>query len=193
MDEPTRDTGDGAQPPRKTFRTASAAEAAAQPVGGRLARARAAAAQTRQEFTMVRGPLGVTKISLPHLDLFGVLWRLWAAKRVTGEADPGVGVAEIAETAGKAVGSVRTILATLIRNSIVRAKKTSVGWASNRTSYYPTELGSQVLGIAEMFGVGTSVQVGGTASAWRSRSSTAPASIFQHAAFLRGMVIKKGE
>ena len=174
------------KPRRKAPRTASVAEAAAEPVGGRLSRMRAAAAQTRQEFTMVRAPLGVTKVALPHLGLFGTLWRLWAAKRVAG-GDPGVSVAEIAEAEDRPLSGVRTILATLIRNGVVRSKRTSVGWENTRARYYPTELGTQVLSIAQMLGPGTSIQVGGTATAWKSRSATEPANIFRHAAFLRGM------
>jgi hypothetical protein len=37
-----------------------------------------------------------------------------------------------------------------------------------------------------MLGPGTSIQVGRTASAWKSRSATEPVNIFRHAQFLRG-------
>lgn len=175
------------QPLRKPPTTASVTEAVQCPVGGKMARMRSLVALTRQEFVMIRTPLGPTKIALPHLILFGDLWRLWAAKRAIGEGDPGVSVGDLAEVTRRPVGSIRTILHTLIRSNVVRTTRTSIGWAGNRAQYYPTEFGTQVLGIAEMMGPGTSIQVGSTASAWNSRSATEPANIFRHAAFLRGM------
>jgi len=173
------------QPRRKAPVAATVAEVTALPPGGRMARMRLSAAQNAQDFTMIRAPLGVTKIALPHLTLFGDLWRLWASKRVTG-GDPGATVNEVAALTGKPLGSVRTILATLIRNGIVRSTHTSVGWGGSRARYYPTELGTQVFGIAQMLGPGTSIQVGKKASTWRSRSAGEPANIFRHAQFLRG-------
>lgn len=188
-DDPFLDDGAteevASQPRRKAPTAASVTEATAMPVGGRLASMRLAKAQNKQEFTMVRAPLGVTKVALPHLTLLADVWRLWGSKRVTG-GDPGVTVAEVASATDRPVGGVRAILATLIRNGIVRSTHTSVGWAGSRARYYPTELGVQVLSIAQMLGPGTSIQVGRTASAWRSRSASEAANIFRHAQFLRG-------
>lgn len=191
MAEKTYDLDDGAKeavtrsPRRRAPTVASLVEAAAMPVGGRMARMRATAASKRQEFAMIRAPLGVAKIALQHLAIFDALWRLWAAKRVTG-GNPGVTVHEIASGDHTTLSAVKSALATLIRNGIVRSTRTSIGWANVKAIYFPTELGIQILGIAQLLGPGTSIQVGRTPEAWRSRAADEPDNFFKHAAFLRG-------
>lgn len=171
-------------PRRRPPAFASVAETASKAAGGRLTQAETPASDERHDYVNVRTQLGAAKITLGHLHVFSALWRIWAAKRVNG-VDGGVTVADLTDALQRTPQAVRTVVATLIRNNIIRSVRTNVGWANVRASYYPTELGTQILALTQALGPGASVQIGRTATAWSSRSDDEPENFFRHAAFLR--------
>jgi hypothetical protein len=138
----------------------------------------------KDEFIAFRRPSGAAKVQLDHLEILAVLWRLWASRRAANE-EPGISVTEISKGHTKPISALRAILNTLMKSGLIRSVRTSVGWASNRASYYPTDLGIQMLATAQTFGPGTSIQIGRTPTAWKARSDDAPHNLFQHAAFLK--------
>lgn len=160
-------------------------EAAQAPSGGKLAMVRHLGDEARREFISLRLPAGAARISFSHLPVFKALWRLTMQKRAAGEMD-GVTVAEIARESGLTLTKVQTIIVTLRKSQIIRSVKQHVGWAKVLGHYFPTELGTQLLALAEFLGPNASVQVGRTQAAWSGRSKSEPENFFRHADLLRG-------
>lgn len=173
-------------PARALPRTLQPSEAATLPAGGSLARMRQAGAKGRREFVSMRGPLGSIKLAITHVPVLHALWRLWAANRVSGAENPGVSMKALSEALGQPSGAFRHIIHSLVRNGAVAAQTRYVGWRGARALYAPTESGVQMIGLISVLPMGSSVQVGRTDSAWRSRSSDEPSNLFQYAALLRG-------
>lgn len=184
-DDGTVETVD-VHPRRRTRSTRTLQDAAKSRSGGRLTQT--PPAPQSPDFINIRTQLGAAKIAQGHLQVFSALWRLWAAKRVEG-GDAGVTVAELADSLTRTTQKVHGVLTTLIRNGIVRSIRTNVGWSNVRASYYPTELGVQILALTQALGPGSSVQIGRTATAWSSRSNDEPENFFRHAALMRGSAI----
>lgn len=162
------------------------------PSGGGVARLLAGGDSHLREFIILRkAGKSPAKIALSHAHIFKVLWQAWEAKRVNGDEDPGVSVAEVSALldergAPLATSSISATLRSLIRNEVVRSIDSYVGWRGRRTRYYPTDAGVQAFAMAETLGEGSFVQVGRTAKAWRSRDEGEPSNLFQHASMLRG-------
>lgn len=155
--------------------------------GGSLRRMQMAAEQAKREFIIVRGPMGVQRIALSHAQVLSTLWRLWSAKRVERLADPGVRAAEVVAALPHLPGSsVRSVLSSLIRSGAARSIVTHLGFRGTLARYFPTESGIQLVGLVSVLPLGSSVQVGRNSTAWKSRSRTEPANLFQHAKLLRG-------
>lgn len=173
-------------PARGRLVSASIEEAVATAAGGRMAALHAKSAPHRTDFLILRSPTGAAKIALAHVPVFSAIWKAWAAKRVTGAADPGVSPTDIAEAADLEVSEVRTVIVSLLRNGLIRVATTHVGMRGARSLYYPSQAGVQALAFAEVLGPGSFVQVGRTNKAWTSRNHDEPGNIFQHAALLRG-------
>jgi len=184
LDDGTTEAVD-THPRRRVPTTLSVAETVKRIPGGRLTQVEGIAPETRNDYVTARTQLGASKIAFQHLPFFSALWRLWAAKRADG-SDAGVSVAELSEATKSSTQRVHAIVATLIRNNIIRSVRTNVGWANVRASYYPTELGTQMLAMSQALGPGSSVLIGGTATAWGSRSEDEPENFFRHAALMRG-------
>lgn len=152
--------------------------------GGHMARMRAAGDDARRRFILMRTQKGAVKMALAHVPVMRAILRGWAAKRVQAEADPGLTPGEIAAAVG--VASVTSVLLSLVRNGALRRKTTYRGWQGKTTLYYPSDLGKAAIGIAELTGEGSLVQVGGLANAWTARNLTEPPSIFQFADLIKG-------
>uniref|UniRef100_A0AB74ULE9 HTH marR-type domain-containing protein n=1 Tax=Caulobacter phage BL57 TaxID=3348355 RepID=A0AB74ULE9_9VIRU len=172
--------------PRAPITTKDLNDVAQGVAGGRLAAMRAAGEEHRREFLMLRGPLGVVRLSLAHTPVLHALWRVWSRKRLERVEDPGASLAEIGQEMGQEAEAVRAVIASLLKNQLVRSRRSHVGWQGNRATYYPSEIAVQALALAEVLGPGHAVQVGRNASAWANRSQTEPGTLFQHAALLRG-------
>lgn len=169
--------------PRQKF--AELDEIASAKPGGHMARMREAGDRSRREFVLIRTPNDVVKISLTHIPTYRALVRLWMAKRVAGADDPGVSAAEIAESMGLSPISIKTHITSLVRNRAVRANTTVIGFQGARSVYYPSDLGARALALAEVMGMGTSVQIGAPANAWRGRNQTEPSNVFQFANLIK--------
>ncbi len=171
-----------ASPLRKGLPTPSAAELVQSSAGGKMAAMREKASKSNQRFLLMRRPSGAAKLALSHIGVFKALVRLNLAKRAQRATDPGVSLGEIAELAPEVNTSV---LASLIKNQAVRRKTTYVGFQGTRVSYYPTDIGLQLAAMAETFGEGVMVQLGGLANGWKGRNTTEPPTIFQCADLLK--------
>lgn len=147
--------------------------------GGGMARLDLTAERALREFVLIRDPGGVIKMPLAHVALYRALVRASWSKRVAGEADPGVSVNEIAEAGGFDPDAIRPQIRSLVRNRVARSKTLHVGYQGTRALYYPTARGEEVLGIAEVLGHGSLVQVGRPVNAWKGRNMTEPSNIFQ--------------
>lgn len=174
------------QPPRRTPLTLSVEDAARERSGGHMARMRAAAEKGRREYISIRGPLGAVRVAVTHVPILQTIWRLWAAKRVRCEEETGVTAGEIVEETGLPLPSVRHVIQSLLRNNALVATTRYVGFRGTRAHYSPTDAGVRVLSLISLLPLGSQVQVGRTAGAWRARHATEPSNLFQHAAFLRG-------
>lgn len=172
-------------PDRATFPTKDLATAGASPAGGHLAAARLKADDARRNFLMLRGPLGVVKITFDHAHVLKAVWAVWARKRVEQADDPGATPAEIAEAAGTELAQTRHILQSLLRSRAIRSTTTHVGWRGLRARYYPTAAAVQALAFAEVLPHGSLVQVGRTSKVWKSRQEDSPPDLFQFAMLLR--------
>ncbi|AFO71688.1 hypothetical protein Ccr2_gp144 [Caulobacter phage Ccr2] len=173
-------------PPRAPITTKDLTAAAQSVAGGRMAAMRAAGESHRRDFLILRGPLGVVRLSFAHVPVLQALWRVWARKRLQRIDDPGANLAEIGAEMGLEVSAVRPVITSLHKNRLIRTRRSHHGWQGVRATYYPSEIAVQALGLAEVLGPGHAVQVGRNASAWASRSQTEPGNLFQHAALLRG-------
>lgn len=176
------EAGDG--PQRLTINTISIKNAVKLPAGGGLAQMRAAGSAHRKEFAILRTPLGVVRVSLPHLEVFTALWKLWGGKRARGEL-PAVTALEIATEMGKTRKGIMNGLSGLRRNGLIRSIRSYVGWADVRAEHAPTELGLQLFAAAETLGMNTSIQIGRNPSAWSARNQAEPSDLFDHAAIIR--------
>lgn len=179
------------KPPRKKADSTSVLEAAQSPAGGKMAKARLAAAETADEFISIRSQLGATKIMVAHFDVLRALWKL-SVKLASRELPREVSFEALAGGVDMAQNSLRAVLNTLVKNQIVKALRTSVGFSSTRVAYEPTELGIQIISLVEFFGMGTSIQIGRTPEAWKSRTQTEPENFFRYADLIKGDKIRKG-
>jgi hypothetical protein len=153
-----------------------------------MAAMRAAGERQRSEFILYRGPEGATKFAVAHGPVLAALWRVWSRKRVGGESDPGVSFAEIETEIGGELPWVRHVVATLVRNNLIRSVRFHVGWQGNRALYYPTEAAVRVLALAQTFPMGSSVQIGSTKLAFKLRSAAEPMNLFEVAKLMRAGV-----
>jgi hypothetical protein len=154
--------------------------------GGRMSDIRAAGKATPKDYLLLRLPQGAARAPLGHAIAFQALWRLWTAKRVTGDDDVGSTYAEIACEAKITPMAARTAVGSLLRNQMVRAVQTHVGYQGVRTRFAPTAFGSQAWALAEVLGPAAFVQVGRVSKVWRNRSNGEPNDLFQFAALVRG-------
>lgn len=177
------------RPARKRPKKDSPATAAKVDPGGRMKAMRDAGTRHRQEFILVRTPRGAAKIALPHFDMLKLVWRLWLAKRVALDPDPGVSQPEIVEASGLPQNFVANVLQSLKRNEAIRSVVSHVGWRGTRAKYYPTIGGEEILRFADYLGRDSYVQVGRSMKAWRARNQDGPSDMFRYAAFLKS----KGE
>lgn len=159
---------------------ASLSEVLATPIGGRMAKMRAAGDRARREFLHMRTPAGAVKMALVHVPVARALVRAYNVKRARCEEDFGCTIAEIAAAGGLDEAKVRNVLPSLVKNQAVRSKVSHVGWQGVRGRYYPTDLGYELIAMAERWGEGVMVQLGAPANAWRSPSLTEPSDIFQN-------------
>lgn len=149
-----------------------------------------AALESNHEFVILRKQdQPVTRFSLRHADLFHILWKLWAEKRVAGVEDPGVTYSEIRTRlvqAGKTIpdSTVEANVRSLARYNMVTTISQFVGLKTSRARHYPTELGVQAFALAAHLGYGAFVQVGRSTKSWRNRSAAGPHNLFQHAALI---------
>lgn len=178
------------QPSRRGTAVVDPEVIASAPARRRLSGPTPAALESNHDFVIMRKQAQpVTRFSLKHADLFQVLWKLWAEKRVAGADDPGVTLGEIharlAET-GKPIPetTVGAIVRSLTRYNMVTTISQFVGVGATRSRFYPTEMGVQAFALATHLGYGAFVQVGRSTKSWRSRSAAAPSNLFQHAALL---------
>ncbi|AFU86628.1 hypothetical protein D869_gp286 [Caulobacter phage CcrRogue] len=187
MNDDDLDWQDGElSPARAPVTTKDIADVAQAPAGGRMAAMREAGDAHRRDFLLLRGPLGVVRLSLAHVPALHALWRVWSRKRTAQTADPGASLAEIGEEMNLPAASVRPMVVSLLKNRLIRTRRSHHGWQGVRATYYPSAIAVQALALAEVLGPGHAVQVGRNASAWANRSLTEPGNLFQHAALLRG-------
>lgn len=177
---------DDPRPPRAARSTLTPELAQQTPAGGRLAAMREKATDNLKDFILLRGPLGAVRFSLGHATILKAIWRVWTQKRIARADDPGASISDIVEATGSDVKQVRNVVASLLKNHVIRSRVRYTGWRGARATYYPSDAGVQALALAEVLGPGHAVQVGRTAQAWASRSQTEPGTLFQHAALLRG-------
>lgn len=179
------------QPMRSGRAPVDGAKVAKAGAGGRMASMQASGHAHRTEFILIRRQgQDVVRLSLPHGIIFKLVWQLWEAKRVQGEEDPGIAVAEVSEllTASgspMATSSISAALRSMIKNGALKSTDQYVGWQARRTRYYPTTAGVEAFALAEVLGYGALVQVGKSSKAWKNRSNGEPSNLFQHAALLR--------
>ena len=174
------------RPSRRERSTPSLEAVARSDAGGRMAQMRAKGAGHRRDFLIHRSALESVKIVLAHEPVFAALWRVWSAKRVQADQDPGATVGEIAQAMDRPQHEVRSVLASLLRNHVIRSTVAYVGRRGARARYYPSEAGVQAFALAEVLGPGSFVQVGRNTTAWRARNRSEPSDLFQHARLLRG-------
>lgn len=162
------------------------------PAGGHMQRMLEAGVAHRRDYILLRkADQPATRITLPHAEVFKMLWRLWQAKRVANAEDPGVTIAEVgealaAEGSAKATSSVSSAMRALARSGATRVITAHVGFRSQRSRYYPSQGGVEAFALAEVLGDGSMVQVGRTSRAWTERNHAEPHDLFQHARLLRG-------
>lgn len=153
--------------------------------GGKMAAMRIEAEDHLREFVVVRTPAYAAKVSLHHMKAFKALWKGWVCQRVENENEVGLTIREIAERMGQPHEALRTVIAALLRHRMIVSHSFYKGYGAKIARYRPTERGLEIYALAETIGPGCSIQVGGTPTAWKSRSNSEPASIFHHAR-LRG-------
>lgn len=177
------------RPRRRVIRPAEVSTIMNAKVGGRTSHGEPA--RLREAVVVRKAGQPAMRLTLSHLPVFRAVWSAWSARRVAGDDDPGVAMADIdaylektgqAELKTSAPGAIRG----LIKAGALRTTDQHVGWAARRTRYYPTEGGVQAFALAETLGRNALVQVGGTAAAWTNRASTAPLTLFEYAALLKG-------
>lgn len=154
--------------------------------GGRMTAMRDAAKDSQMHFLMIRSKTGAARITLNHATTMHALWKLWAAKRSQGVDDPGVTISEIAGSMNLTTERVQTTLNALRRNGSVRWTRQYAGYGASWSRFYPTEAGIMLMGVADVLGCDSFVQVGRTSKAWRARSQTEPSNLFAHANMLKG-------
>lgn len=147
--------------------------------GGGMARLDVSAERALREFVLIRDQSGVIKMPLGHVALYRALVKAAWRKRLDRTADQGVSVAEVAEIGGFDPEAIRAPLRSLVKNRAARAKTIHVGYQGTRVLYYPTQRGEEAIGIAEVLGEGSLVQVGRPVNAWKGRNMTEPSNIFQ--------------
>lgn len=148
------------------------------PVGGGMAHL-PSSDQALREFVLIRDPAGVIKLPLGHAGVYRAMVKAAWRKRLDRAPDPGVSVMEIAEIGGYDPDVIRPIVRSLVRNGAAAAKTIHVGFQGARALYYPSPRGEEVLGIAEVLGQGSLVQVGRPVNAWKGRNMTEPPNVFQ--------------
>ena len=144
-----------------------------------MARLDVSAERALREFVLIRDQTGVIKMPLGHVALYRALVRASWSKRVAGAPDHGVSVNEVAEAGGFDPDAIRAPLRSLVKNRAARSKTIHVGFQGTRALYYPTARGEEAIGIAEVLGEGSLVQVGRPINAWKGRNMTEPSNIFQ--------------
>lgn len=194
MDEIDSDFNDGAvavvgaKPTRKPRIAREIPETVKASSGGKLAHIRHLAEPLHREFISLRLPTGAARIAFAHLPVFKAVWRLNMRKRANGEPE-GARATEIAVEAHLPLTKVQNVIVSLRKSGIIRSVTQYAGWAKVQAFHYGTELGNQLLALAEFLGPDAAVQVGKTKSAWTGRSQTEPESFFRHIELLRGAAI----
>ncbi len=125
------------------------------------------------------------RLSLPHVPIFKMLWKIWLKKKLDG--DPlATNAYELTDAMDIAYSTVRAALESMARNGMVREHSTLMGRYRASYGYEPTQTGIELLALAEYLGDGALVQIGRKSSAWKSPSSSEPKNLFEHARLLNG-------
>lgn len=181
------DTEDGAtevvdlHPERQAVSQADLQAVVSSPVS-RLDSMRAAGADHRSNFILIRTARGAVKIAYAHFPILNEISSIWLMKRTANLDNCGATVKDIADAMQKEQNEVRNVVASLIRNQAVRSVVTHSGYQGKRATYYPTEFGRLAVTLAGVLGDGALVQVGHVRKAWAAKNLNEPGSIFEFAA-----------